>query len=104
MTERSDHLAPQAVDVQAPRTYAEWFSRWSRFTDEFRACADWIRHVHAHLGAGLAAMVAVPLPAAKSRTHASDRTRSKRWRAGSRRTKKLTRLARARGRATPRPD
>jgi hypothetical protein len=40
----------------------------------------------------------VPIPAPKARTHARDRTRSARWQAGSRRTRRLARAARGRGR------
>jgi hypothetical protein len=42
-----------------------------------------------------------PIPLGKPKTHAIDRTRSPRWRAGSKRTKKLARLARRAGRRTP---
>lgn len=50
------------------------------------------------------AVFIVPEPVPKQRSHARDRTRSKRWLAGSRRIKKAARLARAQGRRSPYAD
>lgn len=59
---------------------------------------------HTEMYTGGAVMFFVPVERPKPKTHARDRTRSKRWQAGSKRIKKAARLARRQGRRTPFAD
>lgn len=74
----------------------------AKLGDGLQRLAEGVRRTHkAMFGDRPGWYLAVALPPPRRRTHAADRTRSPRWRAGSRRTKKLARAARRQGRRTP---
>lgn len=90
----TDRYSLTPLEVYA-RPHAEFIQRWRRIIDVYG-------NTIAAIGEGSYFFAPLPKPAPK--THSADRTRSPRWRAGSRRTKKLGRLARRQGRRSPFAD
>lgn len=97
MREPSYHQAPRAIDMCAPIG-----AGLRSLSGGLVHLAETAARTHNFTRGGY--LFFAPAEPPKPRTHAADRTRSKRWRAGSKRTKKLARLARKHGRRTPFAD
>jgi hypothetical protein len=93
---------PLTVDADTNAEYAERWRRINEIHGPLLRVRDAAGNTIAILGQS--AWFFVPSPPRKPKTHAVDRTRSPRWRAGSRRTKQLTQAAKRRGRRSPFAD